>query len=250
LLPTGFPGEGSRNIQWGWYPVGGSQFFDDALTPNDLVSVAQLGVVTVEVTAEPGPAPSPTVYLLDEFAGTGSMDSRAPTVGYNTGNWVNGFNGVTYFTERVDGFLKVLAPDVVGDITYGAETPLITVEAPIRVLFTFNTGPLSSASFGAPGMMVTLITATSNITIELTCYDGVNFNLSLSRNGGYTTSVEPSVAWDTTYSGELLIDAFAQTLTFVGSTLSASGIAWTGALQYVNPRVYGAGGIGRIEITE
>ena len=38
---------GSRDIQWGWNPVGGSRFFDDALTPNYLVSFAQLGVVSV-----------------------------------------------------------------------------------------------------------------------------------------------------------------------------------------------------------
>lgn len=38
---------GSRDIQWGWNPVGGSRFFDDALTPNYLVSVAELGQVTI-----------------------------------------------------------------------------------------------------------------------------------------------------------------------------------------------------------
>lgn len=47
LLADGFPGEGSRNIQWGWNPVGGSQQFDSGLTPNNLVSFAQLGVVSV-----------------------------------------------------------------------------------------------------------------------------------------------------------------------------------------------------------
>lgn len=47
LLADGFPGEGSRNIQWGWAPVGGSQQIDDGLTPNNLVSFAQLGVVSV-----------------------------------------------------------------------------------------------------------------------------------------------------------------------------------------------------------
>ena len=47
LLATGYVGEGSRNIQWGWNPVGGSRFFDDALTPNLLALSVQIGTVTV-----------------------------------------------------------------------------------------------------------------------------------------------------------------------------------------------------------
>ena len=46
----GFPGEGSRVIQWGWNPVGGASSFDDALTPNYLVTAASVGTVTVVVT--------------------------------------------------------------------------------------------------------------------------------------------------------------------------------------------------------
>jgi hypothetical protein len=41
---------GSRIFQWGWTPVGGSVFFDAALTPNNLVLGVQLGTVSVEVT--------------------------------------------------------------------------------------------------------------------------------------------------------------------------------------------------------
>jgi hypothetical protein len=41
---------GSRDIQWGWAPVGGSQGVDAALTPNALVTHTVVGVVTV-VTA-------------------------------------------------------------------------------------------------------------------------------------------------------------------------------------------------------
>jgi hypothetical protein len=40
---------GSRDIQWGWSPVGGSRLFDDALTPNDLVAVGFVGTVTIVV---------------------------------------------------------------------------------------------------------------------------------------------------------------------------------------------------------
>lgn len=46
----GSTGEGSRVIQWGWAPVGGSQSFDDGLTPNWLTSPAEVGTVTVVVT--------------------------------------------------------------------------------------------------------------------------------------------------------------------------------------------------------
>ena len=47
---TGSIGEGSRNIQWGWNPVGMSRSFDAALTPNNLVGVGQIGTVTVVIT--------------------------------------------------------------------------------------------------------------------------------------------------------------------------------------------------------
>lgn len=40
----------SRDIQWGWNPVGGSRFFDDALTPNALALRAYVGTVTVTIT--------------------------------------------------------------------------------------------------------------------------------------------------------------------------------------------------------
>jgi len=41
---------GSRDIQWGWNPVGGASFFDDVLTPNYLVGVSQIGTVTIATT--------------------------------------------------------------------------------------------------------------------------------------------------------------------------------------------------------
>ena len=43
----GFTTGGSRDIQWGWNPVGGSSNFDDGLTPNYLVIRTYIGVVTV-----------------------------------------------------------------------------------------------------------------------------------------------------------------------------------------------------------
>ena len=41
---------GSRIIQWGWNPVGGSRFFDADLTPNNLGLQVNLGTVTVATT--------------------------------------------------------------------------------------------------------------------------------------------------------------------------------------------------------
>ena len=46
----GFNGGGSRDIQWGWNPVGGSSFFDAALTQNNLVANGFVGTVTIVVT--------------------------------------------------------------------------------------------------------------------------------------------------------------------------------------------------------
>ena len=45
--PDGFDTGGSRDIQWGWAPVGGSSFFDAALTPNNLVAQGFVGTVAI-----------------------------------------------------------------------------------------------------------------------------------------------------------------------------------------------------------
>ena len=50
LLADGYLGGGSRVIQWGWNPVGGSSNFDAALTPNNLAMSVQIGTVTVVTT--------------------------------------------------------------------------------------------------------------------------------------------------------------------------------------------------------
>lgn len=50
LNANGNPSGGSRDIQWGWNPVGGSRFFDDVLTPNALVCVTEIGTVTIATT--------------------------------------------------------------------------------------------------------------------------------------------------------------------------------------------------------
>jgi hypothetical protein len=50
VLANGSIGDGSRDIQWGWNPVGGSRGFDAELTPNTLVARGQIGIVTVVTT--------------------------------------------------------------------------------------------------------------------------------------------------------------------------------------------------------
>jgi hypothetical protein len=42
---------GSRDIQWGWNPVGGSRDFDNLLTPNYLALGVQIGTVTIQIGA-------------------------------------------------------------------------------------------------------------------------------------------------------------------------------------------------------
>lgn len=46
----GFPSGGSRDIQWGWRPIGGSSLFDVVLTQNYLVGTTSVGIVTVTVS--------------------------------------------------------------------------------------------------------------------------------------------------------------------------------------------------------
>ena len=50
LAADGYLGGGSRIFQWGWNPVGGSESFDSALTPNNLNLIVQIGTVTVATT--------------------------------------------------------------------------------------------------------------------------------------------------------------------------------------------------------
>ena len=49
-LGEGYQSEGSRNIQWGWNPVGGSRSFDNLLTPNALSLAVIIGTVQVTVS--------------------------------------------------------------------------------------------------------------------------------------------------------------------------------------------------------
>jgi hypothetical protein len=49
-VETGVPLLGSRVIQWGWNPVGGSRANDAGLTPNDLVAIGNVGTVVVTTT--------------------------------------------------------------------------------------------------------------------------------------------------------------------------------------------------------
>lgn len=47
---NGYPAEGSRVFQWGWYPVGGASANDYGLTPNNLVSIGAVGQVTITIS--------------------------------------------------------------------------------------------------------------------------------------------------------------------------------------------------------
>lgn len=46
----GYLSGGSRDLQWGWNPIGGASGFDAKLTPNYLAQTTYVGTVTVTVT--------------------------------------------------------------------------------------------------------------------------------------------------------------------------------------------------------
>jgi hypothetical protein len=50
LDTLGYPSGGSRDIQWGWNPIGGASSVDAGLTPNYLVGTTSVGTVTVTVS--------------------------------------------------------------------------------------------------------------------------------------------------------------------------------------------------------
>jgi hypothetical protein len=43
----GYSMGGSRQIEWGWAPVGGASSFDTVLTPNNLIAIGIVGTVTI-----------------------------------------------------------------------------------------------------------------------------------------------------------------------------------------------------------
>jgi len=47
VTQNGYPEEGSRVIQWGWNPIGGSSNNDAGLTPNYLTINFQIGTCTI-----------------------------------------------------------------------------------------------------------------------------------------------------------------------------------------------------------
>jgi hypothetical protein len=61
---NGYVSGGSRDIQWGWAPVGGSKFFDNLLTPNYLALGVQIGTVAVGIAP-----PQPMVFAAPSGAG-------------------------------------------------------------------------------------------------------------------------------------------------------------------------------------
>jgi len=50
LNALGLPSGGSRDIQWGWNPIGGASQFDSVLTPNNLISTTSVGQVTISTS--------------------------------------------------------------------------------------------------------------------------------------------------------------------------------------------------------
>ena len=49
LDSQGYLSGGSRDIQWGWNPVGGARSIDNGLTPNYLVLSVEVGTVSISV---------------------------------------------------------------------------------------------------------------------------------------------------------------------------------------------------------
>jgi len=50
ITQDGYPEEGSRVIQWGWNPIGGSRANDAGLTPNYLTIQFAIGTCTISST--------------------------------------------------------------------------------------------------------------------------------------------------------------------------------------------------------
>jgi hypothetical protein len=61
---------GSRVIEWGWNPVGGSRNFDSVLTPNSLVATGAVGTVIARQTIVGSSFELTAAYGYDDFGDT------------------------------------------------------------------------------------------------------------------------------------------------------------------------------------
>lgn len=74
----------SRDIQWGWNPVGGSSFFDSLLTPNNLVADTAVGQVTLDTTLVCVPY---EIYADTTTAGPVTIFDGCVANVYGVANW-------------------------------------------------------------------------------------------------------------------------------------------------------------------
>lgn len=127
---NGFPGEGMLVIQWGWNPIGGSQDFDAALTPNTLVGVGEVGTVTAGNTnADPYFANVKLLLHMDGTAGSTTFVDNSP-VNYTMTAFGNAqvdtanvkFGTGSLITDANNDYLQIDYP-VKGFISATAATP-------------------------------------------------------------------------------------------------------------------------------
>ena len=155
-LQEGFPGEGMLVIQWGWNPIGGSQDFDAALTPNTLVGVGEVGTVTAGNTnADPYFANVQLLLHMDGVGGTNIFPDSSPAARTVTpvgtiaqvqvDNSIFKFGDGSLLSNGTSGYLQTNTVAVANTVNWTVE---LWVYPPNNSTLRLNASALSSCSLG------------------------------------------------------------------------------------------------------
>ena len=155
---------GSRVIEWGWNPVGGSRNFDSALTPNALVGLAQLG--TINTTA----AALATSFAMTAGTAYGS-DAGYAIYGFAANDYINNVDINGYYgpcgTATPTSVLGYTLEDCYYEDSNGTPNFLFALSG-----FTSDPGKAFFNSITVNGH--TLLTATSTYSSG---FDGVFYSI-------------------------------------------------------------------------
>jgi hypothetical protein len=115
---------GSRVFQWGWNPVGGSSFFDDGLTPNNLVLTVVLypsPVPAALLSAVAGFEPQKTQFATTKINGRplGDINNNGVLNVGDVSAYLNWVNGTLTDTAQIAYIVGVMNPYMLANpITY------------------------------------------------------------------------------------------------------------------------------------
>jgi hypothetical protein len=124
LSSDGTLSEGSRIFQWGWNPVGGSQQFTAALTPNNLVLTVELNTASVGsgiLGAVAGLQPQITQFITTQINGRslGDINNNGGVDFSDAFVYLSWVNGILTNASQIAYIEQVMNPYMLANpVTY------------------------------------------------------------------------------------------------------------------------------------